>query len=331
MPRQQRNDTEDSYRLRLIRAAGWTALAGNGILAAVKIVLGFLSGSLAVIGDGIDSSTDVAIACITLIVSHVISRPSDTEHPWGHGRAETTATLVLAFIIFFAGAQLGISAVKQLFTGETASLPSRLALIATEISIAGKALLAWSQYALGKKAGSSMVLANARNMQSDILISVSVLAGLAAAQIFKMPVLDAVTAVAVSLWVIKNAVKIFMETNMELMDGNRNRKLYDDLFSAVNAVPGVSHPHRARIRKIASRWDIDIDIEVDAEMTVHNAHQIAENVELSVRRAIPDVYDIMVHVEPAGHGQHHPREQFGLSEKDIASSSGKRQEKKNGG
>jgi cation diffusion facilitator family transporter len=102
-------------RAAIIRTASLTALAGNTILAALKIGLGLYAGSLAVTGDGIDSSIDVLIAVMTLIVGRVISRPADKEHPWGHGRAETVATAILSCILFFAGAQLILNSSGRLF------------------------------------------------------------------------------------------------------------------------------------------------------------------------------------------------------------------------
>ena len=322
------SEREPSSRLRLITLAGWIALLGNLLLAVIKLGAGIASGSLAVLGDGLDSATDVSIACMTLIVSKIIQQPSDKEHPWGHGRAETTATMVVAFIIFYAGMQLCLSSGKHILdllstnslshnpTQEN-SLSGGIALTATTISIAGKLLLAWCQHRLGKKSGSMMVLANARNMATDSIISISVLVGLAAAQLLKLPVIDPVVAFLVGLWVLKNAVSLFMEMNLELMDGNQNKELYRTLFAAVRTVEGVSNPHRVRIRKIASRWDIDMDIEVDAYSSLHDAHELAEQVEAAVRQAIPDVYDIMVHMEPEGHSSHHPEEQYGLSESDL--------------
>ncbi len=322
------SEREPSSRLRLITLAGWIALLGNLLLAVIKLGAGIASGSLAVLGDGLDSATDVSIACMTLIVSKIIQQPSDKEHPWGHGRAETTATMVVAFIIFYAGMQLCLSSGKHILdllstnslshnpTQEN-SLSGGIALTATTISIAGKLLLAWCQHRLGKKSGSMMVLANARNMATDSIISISVLVGLAAAQLLKLPVIDPVVAFLVGLLVLKNAVSLFMEMNLELMDGNQNKELYRTLFAAVRTVEGVSNPHRVRIRKIASRWDIDMDIEVDAYISLHDAHELAEQVEAAVRQAIPDVYDIMVHMEPEGHSSHHPEEQYGLSESDL--------------
>jgi len=320
-------EINEERRVHYIRLAGIIALLGNAILAVVKLILAYFSHSLAVMGDGIDSSTDVLIALMTLIISGIIARPGDQEHPWGHGRAETTATMSLAYIIFFAGAELVISSVKQLISGSIASDTSLLAIIAAAISITGKSLLAWVESILGKKADSEMVKANAQNMMNDIILSAGVLVGLAAAHFFVCPILDPIIAIVVGLWVVKNAIQLFAQMNTELMDGNTDDSLYQKLFTAAKSVPGVSNPHRARIRKIASRWDIDLDIEVRADMTVHAAHEISEKVEKAVRKSIPDVYDIMVHIEPAGHADHHPVEQYGVTPESLKEDEEKKGEK----
>ena len=303
----------DSERTRIIRLAGIIALAGNLALAATKLTMAVMSRSLAVLGDGIDSSTDVLIAIVTLIISGIISKPGDKEHPWGHERAETVATMILAFIIFLAGSEVFMSAAKRLINHQKVEEVSLVAVWASVISICGKSLLALSQYALGKKANSDIVRANAQNMRTDIVLSAAVLAGLAASRIFNCPVLDPVIALIVGLWVIKNAVVLFKDLNMELMDGNTDKSLYKKVFSAAASVPGVSNPHRARIRKIASKWDISMDIEVSPQMTVFDAHERAELVENAIRDAIPDVYDVMIHVEPTGSDSHQPEERFGLA------------------
>lgn len=302
-------------RTGLVRKAALIALGGNLVLALLKIGTGLFTGSLAVLGDGIDSSTDVAIAIMTLAVGFIINQPSDKEHPWGHQRAETIATVVLAFIIMIAGFQLFLTAFHQLLSGAASVLPAKITLIVTAISIGGKMLLAWSQHVLGKKSGSAMIMANAKNMTNDIIISASVFVGLGSSLLFRLPFLDAATALLVGLWVMRSALGIFMEQNLELMDGNADDELYKSLFLAVKSVQGAGNPHRARIRKMATAWDIDLDIEVDENMTVKDAHDIAEQVEKAIRGRITDVYDIMVHVEPAGKGEH--PEQYGLSAKDV--------------
>lgn len=308
---------QDSFKTHYIRVAGTIALIGNAALAFIKILLAYFSKSLAVMGDGIDSSTDVLIAIVTLVISAIISRPSDKEHPWGHGRAETTTTLVLSFIIFFAGAQLAIQSVTRLMNPQDAQAIGRGAVIAAIISIAGKTVLALLQFHYGKIADSEMVKANALNMKNDIIMSLGILVGLFLSKQFKLPILDPIIALLVGLWVIKNAAKLFLQVNFELMDGNADNSLYQKLFSAVSSVQGVHNPHKARIRKMASLFDIDLDIEVDPAMTVYDAHEKAEQVEEAIREVIPEAYDILIHIEPLGSDSHQREEKYGLKPEDM--------------
>jgi cation diffusion facilitator family transporter len=298
----------------IIKTASLIALAGNLALASVKIAAGIISGSLAVIGDGIDSSVDVLIAAMTLAISKIISRPADRDHPWGHGRAETIATSVLACILFFAGAQLILNSTGNFIAGVKHEVPSPSALFVTLFSIGGKLVLAWSQYFLGKKADSLMLRANGKNMAGDVVISAGVLAGLTLSMITGLGIIDAVTAIVVGIWVIKSAVGIFAEANTELMDGGSGAEFYQAVFDAVRSVDEAGNPHRTRMRRIAGLWDIDIDIEVKPGMTVMEAHRIARRVEEAIKQRVEGVYDIMIHVEPKGNVE---SEGFGLSEEEL--------------
>lgn len=303
-------------RIGLIRTAALIALLGNTLLAALKIGMGLYAGSLAVVGDGIDSSVDVLIAIMSLVVARIISRPADPEHPWGHGRAETVATALLSFVLLFAGAQLILNSGTQLVSGLSPEIPSLPAVIATLISIGGKLFLAWSQYLLGKKADSAMLRANAKNMAADVIISAGVLAGLGLSMVLGMGLIDSVAALLVGIWVIKSAIGIFLEANSELMDGGSGAEFYQAVFAAVHSVPGAGNPHRTRMRRIAGFWDIDIDIEVDPQLTVRDAHAIASQVEGAIKERVEGVYDIMVHVEPAGNRE---QEGYGLCENELPS------------
>jgi cation diffusion facilitator family transporter len=313
--------SSDAARNGLIRRASLIAVAGNAVLAVAKVSIGLAAGSLAVLGDGIDSSTDVVIALMSLAITGIMSRPADPEHPWGHSRAETMGTTILCFILFFAGSQLILTSARELLSPETERLPSLPALFVTLASILGKIALALTMRHYGKKTGSSMLLANAANMSSDVIISSGVLVGLFVSVVFRVPFADPIAAILVGAWVVKSAIGIFKDTNLELMDGTESRGPYRLVFEAVKSVKGVARPHRARMRRIANKWDIDLDIEVDGSLTVHAAHELAQRVESAIKERLPDVYDIMIHVEPVGsgadgHGGHGP-EAFGLTESDL--------------
>jgi cation diffusion facilitator family transporter len=302
-------------RSNLIVRASWVGVLGNTILASLKITIGLLSGSMAVVADGIDSATDIVTSFITLFTAKILNKPPNINYPYGYEKADTIATKALAFIIFFAGAQLLISTTTRIATGQVAEMPGKLAIYITIVSILGKIIMSLYLKIIGKNTSSSMLIANARNMQNDVLISSGVLLGLFFTFILELPVIDSITALIVSFWIIKVALQIFFQTNTELMDGNKNPELYSKLFKSVKEVEGAHNPHRVRLRNIGSNLMISMDIEVDPLISVHEAHEIAEKVEESIKKSLPNVYDIVVHIEPQG--KVHKNEKFGLSENDV--------------
>ncbi len=304
----------DNHPKTIVKAS-WVGVIGNALLSLLKIVIGIVSGSLAVIADGIDSASDIVTSLITLFTARILMRPPNIRYPYGYMKADTIATKALAFVILFAGAQLAISTVRNFLAGTERELPGMLAIYVTIISIIGKFLLARHQLSKGKQTNSEMLKANARNMQNDILISVSVLIGLVFTFLLEMPVLDSVTALFVSVWILKVGFQIFMQTNRDLMDANTEPELYRLVFEAVDRVEGASNPHRLRIRKIGNYYMVAMDIEVDGEVSSLQAHEICTKVEESIRQEIINVFDIMIHIEPAGF--EHKEEVYGVSPDDL--------------
>jgi cation diffusion facilitator family transporter len=239
----------------------------------------------------------------------------DKEHPYGHFRAETIATAVLAFIIFFVGSQLSVSAVGKLISGDYGTMPGVWSVYVTLFSIVGKSLLAWSQYKLGKKAESSMILANSRNMFIDLITSVGVMIGLACIFFLGLPVIDRIIAAIIGVWIMFNAISIFKGTITEVMEGETDMSLYEKVFEEVKKVSGLMNPHRLRIRKISAYYLIELDVEADGDLSINDAHEKVKILENNIRESIPYVYDIFIHIEPLGNIEEHER--WGLKEKDL--------------
>ena len=304
-----------SSRTAVIRKASWVGIIGNAFLSVIKITAGLLSGSFALLGDGIDSATDIVTSVVTLLTSKIVDRPPDKGHPYGHGRAETVATKALSFIIFFAGAQLALTTIRNLLGGVERNIPDFFAIYFVIISIFGKAFLAYYKYRAGRKVNSSMLLADSKNMMNDILISVSVLIGLIFTFLLNMPIVDIITALIVSIWIMKVAFDIFLETSVELMDGLDDQSIYNEVFNAACGVEGVRNPHRTRIRKINTMYIIDMDIEVEGSLTVTEGHEISRKVHDCIQNKIENIYDVIIHVEPIGNEEE--TEKFGLSKKSI--------------
>lgn len=298
---------------RVLVRASWVSAVGNAVLSVSKIAVGLIAGSLAVLGDGLDSATDVVISVVMIFTASLITRPPTRKYTYGFGKAEGIATKVLSLIVFVAGIQMLMSSAEAMFSGVPREMPAMIAIYVTAFSILGKLALAWYQFRQGRRIGSPMLTANAKNMRNDVVISVGVLLGLFFTFVLRMPVLDAVTGFIISLFILKTGVEIFMESNAELMDGVKDETVYQKIFEAVGRVPGALHPHRVRSRLVSGMYEIVLDIEADGNITLDEAHGIAHRVEESIKAEVKNVYDIFVHVEPLG--KCHEEEKFGLDEK----------------
>lgn len=302
-------------RNKILRRTSWISVVGNAILSLLKIVVGFVSGSMAVLSDGLDSASDVITSVIILFTSSFVSRPPNSKYVYGREKAENIASTILSFVIFFMGCQIVVTSAEQIFYGKATELPSALAIWVTVISIAGKLLLSWYQFHQGKRADSSMLKANAINMRNDVIISGGVLIGLACTFLLDLPLLDPIIAALVGLYIIGSAVGIFRDANVALLDGVDDTSVYNKIIAAVENVPGAFNPHRIRSRQIGNMYSIVLDIEVDGNLLLTEAHQIAQEVEDSIKHRIENVYDIVVHVEPKDN--EHCAEKYGISRNEL--------------
>ncbi len=298
--------------------ASWVSIAGNSLLALLKLIVGFFSGSFAVIADGIDSSADIVSSLVTLVAARVVTRPPNIKFPYGYIRADTVATKVLSMFIFLAGSQLAISSLSRLITNEAAGVPARIAFYVTLFSILGKYMLSIYLKSVGKKNRSTSLITMAKNMRNDILISSTVLVGLFASMYFKIGILDKIVSLGVSIFIMIEAIRIFLKSNTELMDGIDDPNVYQKLFDILKDVDGAHNPHRVRARKIGEFYMVNLDLEVDPDISVLKAHDIAKTAEIQIKNNIENVYDVMVHIEPRGNLE--TDEKFGISEKVISQS-----------
>ncbi len=307
----------ESARNRLIVNASWVGIGLNAALAVIKLLVGIADGSFAVISDGVDSGVDILTSVITLAAAGLMMRPPDARFPYGYSRVDPLATKVLSFVIFFSGVQLITVAGKNLIfhlSGPGAlnphDLPGAPAMIVTGISILVKSLLAWYKIGLGKKISSSMLVADGQNMRLDIITSVVVMFSLIIGRVTGLTIIDAITGILVSIWIIRIAVSIFLETNIELMDGMKDTDVYGRILAAVDPIREAHNPHRIRVRKLGHLLLIVMDIEVPPDMSIAEAHIISLEVEERIRSRVDNVYDIIIHIDPLGLEE---EEKYGVS------------------
>jgi len=302
-------------RSKLFSKVAWIGVWANGALSAAKVLVGLLFNSSAVLADGVDTGTDVFTSLVTLVSGKISSRPPDKTHPYGHERAEAIAAKIVSFIVFYAGASLLFASVKKIILHEHVQIQGVLPLLVTILSIAIKSWLFFYKYRVGKRLNSSVMIADALNMRNDILISGTVLLGVMLSK-FGLFWMDSVAALVVSIMIIRTAFNIFRETSYELMDGMHDMEIYQEIFDAVESVKGVRNPHKVRVRQVGYKYFVDIDIEVDPNLTVQVGHDIATQVKQAIIARNDRIADVLVHVEPAGNVEQEP---FGLDQEKLDS------------
>lgn len=307
--------SEQTRRFHDIWTVSLVVLGVNAVLAALKIGGGFLFRSLSILGDGLDSLGDVLATASVLVASQWLRKPPDRDHPWGHDRADTLASKFLNFFMFFMGSQLLLQAIQDLMDGSTKSPPDSMGLGLLAANLATKAALSLALVRVAKRNDSQMLRANARNMGNDVLVSVAALSGVLLSNLLQSGFWDVVVAALVGLWIVAQSVLGFNETNLELMDGLDEPEVYTRVFNAVESVQGAFNPHRVRIRRFAGRYLIDLDVEMDGSLPLEAAHRVGCQIEQAIRRALPQTYDIMLHLEPLGNKEED--ECFGLSRSQL--------------
>jgi cation diffusion facilitator family transporter len=267
------------------------------LLAILKLVFGVLGKSHALFADGIHSAADLLIDVMVLFAAHYAHKQADFDHPYGHGRIETAATLALAVILILAGVGIIINAGEHLWGRVTIPTPNIYVLVIAAISaIVNEALFHYS-LRVAKQIKSNLLVANAWHCRSDVFASLVVFFGVACA-LLGYPHLDAVAAVIVGLMIIQLGAKIAWSSVSELVDTGVDNKTLELIKSAINKVPHVQALHQLRTRTINNAIFLDVHILVAPRLSVSEGHFIGEQVRTKLMREVPNVKDITLHIDP---------------------------------
>ncbi|MFW5910361.1 MAG: cation diffusion facilitator family transporter [Thiohalospira sp.] len=268
----------------------------NLVLALVKTVFGVFANSQALIADGLHSLSDLLTDALVLVAVRMGAREPDADHPYGHGRFETLATVVLGLILIGAGLGIAVNAAARLAAGEIA-LPTWPALVAAAFSIGANEWLFRIQVRIGRKYQASSVVANAWHHRTDALSSVAALVGIAGSMMGVL-VLDTVAAVAVASMVIWAGGKLGWDAVKELVDTALEREEVERLQRQMLRIEGVKSVHGLKTRRMGPEALVDVHVQVPGTVSVSEGHQIAERVRKHLIRSHPDVSEVLVHVDP---------------------------------
>jgi len=271
----------------------------NIALSAIKIVAGIIAHSTALISDAVHSMSDIVSTFAVIAGVNMGEREADKEHQYGHERIESVFSIVLSMLLFLTGAGIGMAAIKSIITSsyKTTELPGILALIAALISIAVKEWMYHYTIRAAKRTSSTALKADAWHHRSDALSSVGSFAGVLFARM-GYPICDPIAGIIICLFIIKAAWDVFIEAINQIVDKSADEKTYDEILRLVLFQEGVIAVDSLKTRLFGSRMYVDVEIACDGEMTLYEAHTIAETVHDKIEEAFPDIKHCMVHVNP---------------------------------
>lgn len=300
------NETEqisDIDREKKAARVTWVGFFTNLILSAAKIVAGVVGRSSAMVADGIHSLSDFVTDFIVIIFIKISSKNEDSDHPYGHGKFETFATMLISFALFIVAIGIfysGSVKIYEVLNGRTIERPTYLALIMAAVSIVVKEGLYWYTIIIGRKIDSPAVIANGWHHRSDAFSSIGTLIGISGAMFLgeRWRILDPITSVIVGIFIIGVAYKLARPSIQELLEMSLPQEIEQNIEQKIQATPGVITFHHLRTRKNGNAFIIDMHIKVDARSSIVEAHDIATRVENNLKAAFGKHTQVNVHIEP---------------------------------
>ena len=274
------------------------SLFASAALAVVKIAVGAAARSAAVVSDGFESASDCLTSGLVLVGLWIASKPSDSDHPYGHGRFEILTGLTTGVILAVVGTGICLQSLEQ---RNVAHQPAVYAIWPLILSIGVKSFFASAKFRVGRRSGSSSITADAWHDLLDLSSGLVALAGVSLALFnIEYAAADHWAGFAIGVIVIFVGLRVARETALHLTDTMPDEKQMSEIRAAALGVAGAKGVEKCFARKTGLRYHVDLHLEVDPEMTVRESHDIATAVRFAVKSEVPWVEDVLIHVEPFG-------------------------------
>lgn len=287
------NDLKEGMKVSVI------SIIGNVFLSIFKFIAGIIGKSNAMISDSIHSLSDVLSTIVVMIGLKLASKKEDVSHPYGHERIECVASFILAIFLFITGLGIGWMGIKTIFFENYSEIkaPTLIALIAAIISIITKEAMYWYTRSVAKKIKSDALMADAWHHRSDALSSIGSLIGIGGAMMgFKL--LDSIASIIICLCIIKVSYDIFMDSVDKMVDKACNSDFINKICDLVLSTNGVLNIDLIKTRLFGNKIYIDLEIAANQDLTLKEAHEIAQKVHDKIENNYEDVKHCMVHVNP---------------------------------
>ena len=268
----------------------------NIFLSLIKLLAGFIGHSTSMISDGVHSLSDVISSIGVFIGLRISQKPADIDHPYGHEKIEAVLSKILAFILFLTGLSIGYSAIETIVSSSYI-IPKMMTIWAALLSIGVKEWMYHYTIRQAKKIESTALAADAWHHRSDSLSSIGALIGIIGARL-GFPILDPLAALVITLIILKVAIEIFVEATNQVIDKAASPELVNEIIQQIQSVNGVLAIDSLKTRVHSNRIYVDLEISVEATLSLIEAHTIAEAVHYQLEQNIHKIKHCTVHVNP---------------------------------
>ena len=271
----------------------------NIALSLLKLLAGILAKSGAMISDAVHSASDVFSTFVVIIGVKLAGKQPDKEHPYGHERLECVASVILAVVLAGTGIGIGVKGVQNIAGSQTGKLvvPGALALVAAVVSIIAKELMYHYTKRTAVKINSGALMADAWHHRSDALSSIGSFAGILGARM-GLPVLDPLASVIICVFIEKAALEIFIDAVNKMIDRSCSDDTVTKMQEVILDTEGVLGIDELKTRLFGAKIYVEVEIRMDPDKTLVEAHDTAEMVHDMIEKTFPEVKHCMVHVNP---------------------------------
>lgn len=275
------------------------SIAVNVILSVFKLASGIIGNSSAMISDAFHSLSDVFSTFIVIIGVKLSAKEADKEHPYGHERLECAAAVLLAVILTLAGIGIGIDGIRKILSGNSGDIatPEMISLVAAILSIITKEWMYRFTRSAALKINSAALMADAWHHRSDSFSSVGALIGIVFAKM-GLPIMDSIASVVISVFIVKAAIDIFRDGLDRMLDKSCGEEIESAIKNTALSISGVAGINDFKTRLFGSKIYVDIEIAVNGEMKLSDAHEIAQRVHDAIESCFPECKHCMVHLDP---------------------------------
>lgn len=270
----------------------------NLILAVIKLIAGIVGHAYALVADAVESTADIFSSLVVYGGLRIAAQPADEDHPYGHGRAEALAGALVAVMLVAAAIGIAIEAVREIRTPHHIPHAWTLAVLVGVIVI--KQILASKVFSIGSEIGSTAVIADAKHHRSDVITSSAAFIGISIAVIGGpgWEQADDWAALVASIVIAYNGVKMMRPAIDDLMDRVPEADVVQRIASAATSVSDVRAIEKLKVRKVGLQYAVDLHVQADSHMSLHDAHIVSGKVKGAIRAAMPSVDGVLIHMEP---------------------------------